>query len=324
MVNTILSRAANRGRVDVALALFGRLEKSPLQRPNRQSYELLIAMYGKEKDSEGVMAVFDAFLAARQDGLRVELARPGATKFQRVVSVKHNHSTAALYTKSTDGSDFRALGDAAVWSRAIQALFDCEDKAAAVGLLDRLLAAQASEEPLPEGFPAETSFPLVNAAVRGFIHVGDFESARRWFDKATDPTLAVLPKRDFYHTVIFAALDCEARHPTTPFMAHVYRALLARAGPEYRVSMAEFVSVADSMLVTFQNSTDKVARNTILDDIAELRAMFTTAVRDGFHDSSFGLKDPFSTGFLTRLVVAYGTEGRYDRSGRASCRERVS
>ena len=29
-VNSLLGRAANRGRVDVALALFGRLEKSPL------------------------------------------------------------------------------------------------------------------------------------------------------------------------------------------------------------------------------------------------------------------------------------------------------
>ncbi|KAL8277871.1 hypothetical protein RQP46_009690 [Phenoliferia psychrophenolica] len=313
-VNNLLERAAARGRVDVALALFGRLEKSPLQHPNRYSFEILLTMYGKEKDADGLMAVFDAFLAARKDGLQADRERAPAERFSRGPAVKHRHDTAPTYVRTLVESDTTLQGDAAIWGQAIGGLFVCGDAPAAVALLDRLLAAQAQPESLPAGYPAKTSLALVHSVVRGLVLTNDFDSAKRWFDKVADPALPTLPKRDFYHATISAILDSENRHRSAPFMTHVYRALLARAGPGYFTMMSEFVSVTDYLVVEMYSLTDKAARNAILTDIAELRTTFQAAVQQGFHDPSFGPNDPFSTGFLNRLVIAYGTAGRYDES----------
>ncbi|KAK4703537.1 hypothetical protein P7C70_g2681, partial [Phenoliferia sp. Uapishka_3] len=318
LVNQLLGRASLRNRVDVALALFGRLEKSPLQRPNRLSYQHLLTLYSREKDAEGVMTVFEAYLDARRNGLPTE---PVTSHVERNIRLggakKHNHTTEATWAKVTIPSETSTRypqGDAAIWSAAIDGLFECGQTVEGVALLDRLLAAQVSPETLSPGYPEATHFAIFNAVVRGFLKNGDAQSAKIWFDKVTDPGHSTAPRRDFYESAIYAILSREDAEPMVPFLFHIYRQLLALAGPGYTVSMAEFVSVTDYALVAVNGSKDEGFKKATLAAIVELRSTFKAAVQQGFHDDGFGPKDPFSSGFLTRLISAFGTAGNYSES----------
>ena len=65
--NNLLHAAAKEGRVELALALFARLEQAAVP-PNHKSYRILIKLYGHQRDAGAVRAVYDAYLAKRQSG----------------------------------------------------------------------------------------------------------------------------------------------------------------------------------------------------------------------------------------------------------------
>lgn len=307
VVNQLLARAVFHKRVDVAIALFSRLEKSPVFSPNRTSYDLLLMLYGGEKDPEGVLDVFEAYLAARANGLRKDIARP-AGSVTRGPSTKHRYTTDPQWVKLQPGSQELVDGDTKAWATAIEALFTAGDAVGGVALLERLLAAQVSGERLPVGYPAEVETPIHTAVITGFLLVGDVESASRWFDKViADSTTATSP------SIIRKLFFLASEKRLVDFINRVYRRIL-RDARDRHLSVGEFVVVIDDNLAAFHQATDPVVRNSILDTVLEFRTAFEAACEAGLGDGAVEKDDGVSTGFHARIIYALGAAGRYDEA----------
>lgn len=312
VVSTLLEGAVARRDVDLALELFSRIEKSRNQAPTIKSYGHLIGMYGSvEKDKELVMDVFEAFLAARADGtLRSPAASQPGPKW-RATSVKHKYDTSPEYILVDDAPGSAVSRDEWVWNETIRSLFAAGDPAGAVALLERLLSAQGSPEPLPAGYPESMSTRTVAQVVKGFTEGGDEEASRRWFDRLANPESDshVLPPPQFYAMCLAVAIDAR----NIDLANHIYRALLARASADFRIGVGEFFTVTDMNLARAWKATEDEERNRIFDTIIEFRKKFEAATKQGYL-SDEGTNFKLSTGLLGRIIQTLGYFARFSEA----------
>lgn len=314
VVEKLMGCAAERGEVDVALALFERLEKSKSQRPSWRAFDVLLQMYGGvEKDSELVKEVFEGYLTARANKSLYEVdwsAPPPSKRLAfRYNSVKHAYDTSPEYVLDTDNRRAIALDasgsiDERVWSSAIRAHFDAGNSVAAVELLERLLAAQSSTEALP-GYPTSLSSRTVALCIVGFLRTSDEVSARKWFDQFSDS--APTP---YYTHVLYTAVDT----PFVEFFNHVYRTAVAAASRETPLVVSDFYTVIDRNLAEIWSATSTPqAKRVCLDAVAEFHDSFERATKAGLLDG-LGQEFTASTGLLHRIANAQGNHGDFTRA----------
>jgi pentatricopeptide repeat protein len=308
-INQLIKGAAKRGRTDLALSLFGRIERSPYQLPNGATYATLLQMFGEEKDAEAVMEIFEGYLAARANGLRppVERSVPAGNAY-KMTTTKHRHSASLQSAQGAprEGAPVQiyTTGDDSVWRTAITALFAAGDAVGAVALVERLQEGQAAAK-LPPGYTTLKieSFGF-SALVGGFLGIKDEESARRWFDRGVpgddDHDLA----ERIYSGVLYTALDLEA---SESMVSHIYRQTLAV--PNASIPIGPFVTILDYSIVTAYNGATEAERDAAFENVVFFKQSFETAVQEG----RASVPDfTFSTGVLSRILSVAGSRGRFD------------
>jgi pentatricopeptide repeat protein len=319
VINSLLMAAVARGRIEVALSIFARLEKSPFDQPNATTYQTLIKMFGNDKDAEGVKEVFNAYLAARATGLPIASARDQSNSEPRIsyqaVSTKHGHaSTPDLIAFPADNS-FYAKGDEAIWQAAIRGLFDAGDSVGGVELIERMIAALDQVGGPSAGYPTAITGLSTSAIVAGFLEQKDFSSARRWFDRMDNPapnadgTTPVQPAA-FYRIAFYSAAD--AGSPES--LNHIFRSWLARTNSNsINVRISEAITAIDYSLAAIYDTTDVKAANDIMDSIIDVKDRFLAAAREG---RIYGLEESFyfSSGSSTRLILGLAHLGRFDEA----------
>ncbi|GAA6014819.1 hypothetical protein JCM10207_002192 [Rhodosporidiobolus poonsookiae] len=315
----LMACAVERGEVDVALALFERLEKSPFTRPNCRAYEILCRAYGSvEKNPALVMEVLEGYLAARASGaLRETEWQRGSRPVYRYTSVKHAYDTEPDWVVDESQRKMKDAGgstDELVWGAAIKGLFDAGDSAGAVGLLERLLIAQNEPAKLAAGYPASLTGRTVSLVVKGFINAGDEAAAQRWFDRFAAPAVdaATLPPVAFYTACLYTAVDS----PFLGLLNHIYRTMLAVAtAAERPLFVSDFVTVIDYNLAqTWSSERSAEEKQVALDAVAEFRAAFEQATKAGLLDDNLTVDFTASTGFLARVAAAEGAHNLFERS----------
>lgn len=316
VTNTLISSAAARQRVELALSIFSRLEKSPFDQPNAATYDILIQMFGAEKDPEGVKEVFEAYLKARTQGLSMPRGKVGEDEISyQSLSAKHGHSTTtSAYVAIPSSRGFFLQGDEVIWKSAIQALFNAEDSVGAIELIERMIAAQSQEGGVPVGYPAEVTGLSTVSIVAGFVSIGDFESARRWFDRMDNPTpnadgTVVQQPTQFYRNSFYAVSNSD----DAELLSHIYRSWIARANTTtVIVSVSECAVAVDANLSVVWKSEPERA-NAAMDAVLDIKERFLAAVKAGKVvgvDRSFYL----SSGMSARIVQALGHLARYDEA----------
>ncbi|GAA5882229.1 hypothetical protein JCM16303_002292 [Sporobolomyces ruberrimus] len=320
VVTTLLQGAVARQHVDLALELFSRLEKSRTQNPSIKTYEALVEMYGTvEKDKELVMDVFEAFLASRADGsLAPTPAGPTSFPTYRTTSIKHGFDSSPEYVMmdAEERAQTSITPDERVWSATIRALFAAGDSTGAVTLLERLLVAQNSPEPLPAGYPDTLNQRLVAHVVNGFVNAGDEEASKRWFDRLAHPettessATGPLPPPMFYTLCLYGAIESPYPH----LINHFYRSVLDRASPEFSLSVSDFFTVIDTNLARVWKAGSEEERNKIFDSMIEFRGKFEKATKAGYLDGIDRVNYKLSTGLLGRLTQTLGYFGRFEEA----------
>lgn len=319
-VSFLIKAAAARKRIDLALSIFGRLERSPYQSVPPSVYHNLVKMYGDEKDASAIMKVFEAYLKARTSGLHVvENAAPDRPVY-RLSAQKHQHSSSPEYVEvdAALGDSF-SRGDAGFWRATIGSLFAAGDAAQAVTVFQRMLdaieKAAAGTSPIPAGYPRALEADILSSVVEGFISVGDAESAKTWFDRgvAMFTIDASKPPAMFFTKPFYAAIES----PYTDLLNHIYRAMLARADRSVKLTIPDFMAVLDYNLAkSYAADVSDTERDASLDAVVELRSAFEDAVRKGLVEGA--PKDfVLSTGALSRIAIAFGTHGRFDDAAAA-------
>lgn len=317
-VSHLINAAAGRKRIDLALSIFSRLERSPYQKVPASVYYALIKMYGADKDVASVKEVFEAYLTARQNGLHIVKA-PVAQ--YRLVAQKHNHVAHPEYTIAdpADGEAF-TLGDAAMWRTCIQSLFAAGDAEQAVAVLQRMLdaieQASANKTRPPRGYPAALESDILATVVVGFINAGDAQSAKTWFDRGNSMTsgdvngvTSLGPHMAYYTRPFYAAIDTDFHD----LLNHIYRTMIARSNEKRKLTIPDFMTALDYNLARFwaADAKDLASRQATLDAVLEFRKSFENAVRQGLVDAA--PRDfEISTGALSRIAIACGAIGRYD------------
>ncbi|GAA5841490.1 hypothetical protein JCM11251_007158 [Rhodosporidiobolus azoricus] len=324
-VQMLMQCAAHRGDVDVALALFERLEKSPFQQPTYRAYQHLITMYGEhEKNAELVKEVFEGYLAARASGALREIESAGNSALRRprfrYTSVKHAYDTEPDYLVEQDDRQSMIAtgesGDERIWATTMAALFAANDAAGAVSLLERMLAAQNAPESLAPGYPKTLMARTIGLIVRGFVSVGDEPSARKWFDKFASPSTGVkeedIPHAAFFTGVLYPTVDSSL--PTCDFLNHVYRTMLAVASKANPIEVSDFVTVIDcNLATTWSTSASPEEKQRALDAIVEFRSTFEQVIKAGFlapHVGDFRV----SSGLLSRIAIAEAKHALFPRA----------
>ncbi|GAA5892352.1 uncharacterized protein JCM6883_007329 [Sporobolomyces salmoneus] len=313
IVATLLQSAVARQDVDLALEIFSRLEKSQSQSPSVRSYGSLIEMYGTvEKDKELVMDVFESYLAARADG-SLRPPTTSAVSLYRTTSIKHKFDSSPEYVEIDPevAAQTSMSPDEWTWSTTIKALFKAGDPTGAVTLLERLLVAQNSPEPLPAGYPDTLNQRLVGHVVVGFSEAGDFEAAKRWFDRLAHPETpnSALPPPHFYSMCLYSAIDTT----DLDLVNHIYLSALNRASPDFGLSISDFFTVIDKNLARAWQTTSEEERQRIFDTVTDFRRKFEQATKAGYlngESSNFKL----STGLLGRMTQALGYYGRFNEA----------
>ena len=301
-INALIKAAYKRKRVELALSLFTRLENSPHQRAMGSTYAILIKMFGEEKDRDGVTDVFEGYIAARAAGLPASAETTTDRLSYEWHNAKHRHSTNKIFVPAkirvTIGN-----GDEIIWRLAIRALFECADDVGAIALLERMQAAQTDPETRVAGSPpGPVEDETVKAIVMGFLQTDDEVSARKWFDqRATPREDGGRPDPSFFYSIFFEAIQT----PFHSFVNHVYRAMLAH--PHARHEIGHFVTAVDYNLALVYSTTDVAVRDQTLDDILEFKAAFAALSAAGQTQIP---EIQSSTGLLTRITQALGTNGR--------------
>ncbi|KAK4055608.1 hypothetical protein OIV83_000154 [Microbotryomycetes sp. JL201] len=325
VVGSLILAAAARGRADVALSLFDRIESMPDPRVPVVAYEGLIDLHAREKDAAGIMRVFEGYLKARQNGLQVPSKRASRTRYRKVAT-KHRHSAVPDYVLETDGADaadYFGMGDAAVWRRAITALFEAGDSAQAVTLFHRLIEAVDSPETSPLGYPAPIPASIVATVVSQFARTGEFDTAREWFERgqtlsagetensATEPAV----QHEAYFTEPLYAVVDNFTVPAMDFAAHVFLTKADRCGPTIRLAVSDFVVIVDHCLAVSYKASSDADRRHALDIILKAEAAFTRAVQQG-HVAQMTSDYTHSTGIYTRIISAMGHARRFEDSAK--------
>lgn len=309
IINSLAVAAVSRNRIDDATALFGRLEAAPSRYPDGSCYAALIRAFGKEKDQVAVMDIFESYLVARSAGLNQppSMVETSRSKFSSVAT-KHRYDTQMAFTEESGSKFVGAVTDTALWSDTIVALFQCGDSVGAVGLIERMMD-QPQGRKIP-GYPYLES-DVYAGVVRGFLSVGDVESAKIWFDRIANPLVA---KADFVHPRFYLAIFHAALHATTnlssepasiDFLNHVYRSTLARK--DINVSTPHYVTIVDVNLAAIYSTDDAALQNKWLDAVLEFQANHAVA-----HPEV-----PTSTGLQERIITALGFVGRVDDATKA-------
>ncbi|KAK4057974.1 hypothetical protein OIO90_001193 [Microbotryomycetes sp. JL221] len=335
VVGGLINACAARNRIDVALSLFNRMEQSQTRSIPFRVYDSLIEMYGRNKDADGVMTVFEGYLKARQNGLTVpNKATLGNNRLQfRAVSTKHNYSATPDFrlleqNEQEDNSTRSLTGDAAVWRRAICALFDAGEAAQAVTLFQRMLDAADSATP-SSGYLTQVPPGLVASVVAQFAKSGDFETAQQWFDRGQNQTLKsaadvastdeptadkALQLRSYYSDPIHASLDNMSKSAML-FTSHVLKSKMANIGDTFKLSVSEFVAVVDHCLAVSYLLESLEDKNLAIDVVLGLEKAFKQAVQQGVVE---GVPRDYrlSTGFSMRMITACGNAGRFDEAVR--------
>ncbi|KDE09077.1 hypothetical protein MVLG_00795 [Microbotryum lychnidis-dioicae p1A1 Lamole] len=326
VMSGLIAGAARRGRIDLALTLFGRVEKSPFQKALPGTYIALIQMFGREKDKESLMAVFEGYLQARAAGQLRPTNSAIKRPFHQQVPVKHAYSTAPEFTFRAN-SGFFVGGDDAVWRNTIAALFEVGDSAEAVALLERMLLAQNSSEPLPAGYPTKFAPAMLATIVAGFASLGDESSARKWFDQASAVASSGVPVE--LHGIAFHAA---LRADLPALLRHIYAASLDRAGPNFPLSISDFVTFIDTQIASLYSSTTSAEdARAAIDAIVSARPKFEQAARKGWTLGNPQREVALSTGLLSRIVSAFAHCGDWTNAantfvemGRTILRAQVS
>ncbi|GAA5987123.1 hypothetical protein JCM10908_001035 [Rhodotorula pacifica] len=312
VVQSLLVAAAERGQVDTALALFERLEKSAFQKPGYMAYEALVRMYGSvEKDAALVTEVFEAYLAARAKG-EIVLPRSGdrfsPTTGYRTRTIKHGYDVEPDFVETRVQS---VNADERMWQAAILALFEAGNASGAVSLVERLLDSFNSGDALPSGYPARLSQRIVQSVIRGFLAQGDEASARTWFDR-----IAASPESKEQVSPAFCGMTLSraVEGSLTDLTNHVYRVMLARAGRDFPLRVADFALVVDQNLAAAWAAKSGAEREQALDAIVEFRAAFEAATKAGFLEEGHGIDYAASTGLLSRICTGMGGFGRYEQA----------
>ncbi|GAA5920055.1 hypothetical protein JCM1841_000405 [Sporobolomyces salmonicolor] len=315
-VQLLLEAAVDRGEVDLALALFERMEKSVFQKAGIKAYDALIRMYGGvEKDKDLVLEVFEAYLAARASGqLRLPTTMAYDRPAYRTQSIKHAYDTSPEYV--VDESKRTATprnGDQMIWRSTIKALFEAGDAAGAVTILERLLVAQNAPETMPAGYPKTVPGAMVATIVGGFVRSGDAAAAKRWFDRLAHPedaATAELQPAQFYVYPLYIVIDS----PFLDLLNHIYRSMLSRASPGFFLTVSDFFTVVDYNLARAWKSESAEERAKALDAVAEFRVAFEAATKKGFIDGDVGVGFTVSTGLLGRICQATGYHSRFSEA----------
>ncbi|SCZ98739.1 BZ3500_MvSof-1268-A1-R1_Chr7-1g09257 [Microbotryum saponariae] len=326
VMSELIAGAARRGRIDLALTLFGRVERSPFQKALSGTYIALIQMFGREKDKESLMAVFEGYLQARATGQLRPTNSVIKRPFHQQVPVKHAYSTAPEFTLQAN-SGFFIGGDDAVWRNTIAALFEVGDSAEAVALLERMLLAQNSSEPLPAGYPTTFAPAMLATIVAGFASLGDENSARKWFDQAGAVASSGVPVE--LHGIAFHAA---LRADLPALLRHIYAASLDRAGPNFMLSISDFVTFVDTQIASLYASTTSAEdARAAIDAIVSARPKFEQAARKGWTLGNPQREVALSTGLLSRIVSAFAHCGDWTNAantfvelGRTILRAQVS
>lgn len=301
-INGLIAGATRRRRVDLALSLFGRIETSG--RPVATNYANLIAMYGVEKDKEGVSDVFEAYLEARVAGMTLPSKRPdlASPRFDRLPT-KHRYSTEGNYVPSK--MTFTLPTDGTLWAKTIEALFRCGDDVAAIGLVERIQSALESakslKKPVSRGYPDALSPVIFKSVITGFTGQGDTVSAQKWFDQAMTLFEGKL-ETPFFYDILFRALDARS----ISFANHVYRTMfplaLADVGP---VS-----TLIDANLAAAYATTEESLRQEYIDAVIEFKASFIEARDQGRSILRYA---SIGTGGLMRIVFALAYHQRWNQ-----------
>ncbi|SCV70884.1 BQ2448_3646 [Microbotryum intermedium] len=305
VMSELIAGAARRGRIDLALTLFGRVEKSPYQRALSGSYIALIQMFGREKDKDSLMDVFEGYLQARANGLRAMEGGINRTYHQRV-PVKHAYSTTPEFTVQANSGFFNG-GDDAVWRNTIAALFEAGDSAEAIALLERMLLAQSSSDALPVGYPTTFAPAMLATIVAGFASLGDESSARKWFDQAGTVSSSGVPVE--LHGIAFHAA---LRAALPALLRHIYAATLDRAGPDFPLSISDFVTFVDTQIASlYASSTSAEDARAAIDAIVSARPKFERAAKKGWTLGNPQGEVDLSSGLLSRIVSAFAHSGEW-------------
>ncbi|KAM0788867.1 hypothetical protein ACM66B_002952 [Microbotryomycetes sp. NB124-2] len=323
VVGALIIAAAARGRVDVALSLFGRLEASPHQHVPVAAYEGLIDLHGREKDAAGIMQVLEAYLQARANGMQVPQMHGSRTRFRKL-STKHRYSALPEYEPDAqEAQSYYQPGDVSLWRRAIAALFEADDSAQAVALLQRLIEAIDSPDGAPVGYPAAIPGSILSAVVDQFARAGDYATAKEWFERgqtlgstegsesAGEPAVQ---HESYYTEPLYSAIDTFTV-PAMEFGVHVFLTKARNAGPTIRLAISEFVAILDHCLAVSYKAATDADRQRALDAVLEVEAAFTRAVEHG-HVHNMSADYHHSTGIYTRVIAAMGNAGRFADSAK--------
>lgn len=333
-VQKLFESAAARGRVDVALSLFARLDGRRVENRQAKSYDTLMTMYSKfDKDSQTILDIMEAFLEARRLGMRER--RNDGSSMRFVGAGKHKYSTEPEYqvmdaTEATSYLDFKSSGDVRTWDVAFNALFEVGDSAAAVQLLDKLLEAQrAAEEDgskLPEGYPKKLTPNTFMTLVSGFIKVDDAASARTWFDQGVASYANVSSKHPiFFGLPMSAGIDAAGPNfEKTEFVEltnHIYRSYTAHFEAYHPIDLnyapSDITTICDFNLAASYWSPDAAVQSVALDAVLEFVASYRAAAEQGLLSAVLEKADverPFSTGLLARVVGALAHHQRWEEA----------
>lgn len=319
-INALLAATAERNRIDLALTLFSRLENSMYDKPIPHTYEILLDMFSKDKDLEGVKSVFESFLVARENGsLRKASTVVGRETHVRTAN-KHRHDSAMAWSVATEGSSgHRAMfyrGDENVWRAAIRAHFECEDPEGAVGLIERMVSAIERGEH-KEGFPSEISALSLSSMVSGFTHLKDDEAALRWFGKTFEMTrqndegemVPIETPLPFFRTAFYSAVEEER----TRVLNTVLDKWIVSCGKGHKPSISEYTTALDLNIIQSYDATTEALQRQAAERVYAIRRVYLQQSTEGLvQDAPTGMG--LGSGVNTRILNCLAWSGFFDQA----------
>ncbi|BGP23924.1 pentatricopeptide repeat protein [Rhodotorula toruloides] len=289
----LIETAAGRGDVETAVSLFGRVEEQKYQNPGWRSHSALIKLYAKQENgAELVKEIFESYLLNRSKGV---IRSSGLDSLRRTSS---GHQLVA-----------KLSGDEQVWNVTIRSLVSLGDFVGAVAIIEKLVVALNSGEPVPEGYPSGLDAEAWGTLAAGFAAQGEHDKAIEWFAKLVSGEAQGV--RDDKDKVPAFVLLASMRTDDVAFVNHVYRYMLSQAD-KVPLSVAHLSRVVDYNLAHAAKVEDPAVRTALFDTVVEFRRGFEQAVMLNHVDHGVAVRLSESTGLLGRMAATTGSFGRFD------------
>ncbi|KAI5477331.1 pentatricopeptide repeat protein [Pseudohyphozyma bogoriensis] len=303
--SALIASASARDRVDLAISLFQKVEQLSPHLLATRMFHPLIRLFGRAKDAESVLLIFNRYLEARSQGMLSgeRAVMPGRMSY-RAQPTKHRYTAETQWVAAPVVGGVRG-GDPMLWGETMIALAEAGDSAGSVQLLERLITAQeaTSETPLPAGYPREVTPYLLSNIVESFIIANDEGSARNWFQQSLPAPGTAMS--GFWTTPLYRAINASQ----IDLASEICRSMIERT--DVPLDFSAMIAVVDANLAVVYRTDNVDVKNKALDHVVEFSTKYLERARAEGAGKDAEL-DSLSTGQMQRIAVGLATTGRYE------------